>query len=708
MRRTVVVSVAAVAVIVTAVPASADEEIARPACLPSGSGMPFSCTGVGAYRGRVAWSEYDSAVGRYFLVTRAAGVSVRAPVPPRARPFDADVGPDVRGRPVVLYSRCAGDPGGPATGCGVRELDPATGAERRALIGVTAPVELRPSRWRRRVAVSRRDGHGLRRPYLCTEAATVTRCEARPAGPRGDRPLEPATGPFGIDLGPRTLAVAWLSDDGGLRRRAILVDDLRVPMRRARARSVAQATAGIEEGAVFSPSVSGSSVYYGRGNASCFDAGRAAFGRFDLRRGRTQEVRGFKVVGVARDGAATYYVRCAPLVSGPSPVPDSAIVMRADPDPFLRQRAVGARPSAASMAPGARGGWGQSTLALSGALVGRLRELAGRAGCVADRGAQGCAPGRGLDGAQAVAVSPDGRNVYVASTNAFPAAGSVGDSVAVFRRSRRRGRLEQLAGPAGCVNLSGAGGCARGRALKVVWSVAVSPDGHNVYVTAAGARGGVSVFTRDAATGALTQLPGLAGCVSAATDPTPGCAVARGLANEYAIDFSLDGRFAYVASQATDLGAGGVAAFSRDPLTGALTQLPGTAGCASGSAVEGCAPMRGLTDGAGALAVSPDGVTVYATEPDDSPSAAVAVLARNIDTGSLSQLAGRDGCLNESGRRGCAVARGIKGSVAPTVSPDGRHVYVAGDGISVFERVASTGALRQSKRPKRVPGTSAT
>jgi hypothetical protein len=258
MRRTFVATLVVGVVLVTAVPAGADEQIARAACPQGASGIAFGCTGASAYRGLLAWSDYDAAMGGHFLVTSADGVSARAPVPPRrVQPFDADVGPDVRGRPVVLYSRCAG---GPAVGCGVWELDPASGAERRVLPGVTAPIELRPSRWRGRVAVARLDGRGLRRLYLCAETAAGTRCEARPAGPRGDRPRQPSTGPFGIDLGPRTLAVAWSSNDGLQRRRAILVDDLRVPARRARARSVARAGAGIEEGAVFSPSVSRSRV----------------------------------------------------------------------------------------------------------------------------------------------------------------------------------------------------------------------------------------------------------------------------------------------------------------------------------------------------------------------------------------------------------------------------------------------------------------
>src|SRR5215210_6158585 len=138
--------------------------------------------------------------------------------------------------------------------------------------------------------------------------------------------------------------------------------------------------------------------------------------------------------------------------------------------------------------------------------LGSLSQRSGRQGCVADRGRHRCARGRGLDGANSVSQWPDGRNVYVASTNAFPEPSSLGDSVAVFRRGGPRGALEPLAASAGCINRKATGGCARGRALDVLESVSVSPEGRNVYVTAAGRRGGVAVFARDAASGALTQL----------------------------------------------------------------------------------------------------------------------------------------------------------------------------------------------------------
>jgi DNA-binding beta-propeller fold protein YncE len=64
---------------------------------------------------------------------------------------------------------------------------------------------------------------------------------------------------------------------------------------------------------------------------------------------------------------------------------------------------------------------------------GALAQLAGVSGCVAPRGRGGCARGRTLDDAHSVAVSPDGRSVYVASPGGERLSDSGG--VAVFARS---------------------------------------------------------------------------------------------------------------------------------------------------------------------------------------------------------------------------------------------------------------------------------
>jgi DNA-binding beta-propeller fold protein YncE len=119
-----------------------------------------------------------------------------------------------------------------------------------------------------------------------------------------------------------------------------------------------------------------------------------------------------------------------------------------------------------------------------------------------------CAPVRAASDASGVAVSPDGRYVYLAS--------AVG--LDVFARNAKTGGLTQLAGTAGCVDATGAGGCAVGRAVARPTDptrsggsrVTMSRDGQNVYLAAAD---GIAAFARSAKTGALTQLagPGLRG-----------------------------------------------------------------------------------------------------------------------------------------------------------------------------------------------------
>jgi DNA-binding beta-propeller fold protein YncE len=139
--------------------------------------------------------------------------------------------------------------------------------------------------------------------------------------------------------------------------------------------------------------------------------------------------------------------------------------------------------------------------------TGELTQFREKRGCTSKGGSGGaCAGGRGLDSPRAVAVSPDGKNVYVASFDS--------DSVAVFQRDAGTGWLFQLSGTAGCVSQTGSGGnCAVGKALDGARTVSVSPDGKNVYVGSFG-NDAVAVFSRDTTTGALTQLAGTAGCVS--------------------------------------------------------------------------------------------------------------------------------------------------------------------------------------------------
>ena len=89
--------------------------------------------------------------------------------------------------------------------------------------------------------------------------------------------------------------------------------------------------------------------------------------------------------------------------------------------------------------------------------VGRLVQPKGRAGCIHRKGINRCAQGRAVTSPEDIAISPDGRHAYVASY------GSHG--IAIFRRARRTGHLDQLPGRRGCVRHEGGEFCRAGRAM---------------------------------------------------------------------------------------------------------------------------------------------------------------------------------------------------------------------------------------------------
>jgi hypothetical protein len=107
----------------------------------------------------------------------------------------------------------------------------------------------------------------------------------------------------------------------------------------------------------------------------------------------------------------------------------------------------------------------------------------------------GCVHGHGIQRISGIAVSPDGQSVYTVST--------LGEAVVTFNRASD-GTLTQRSG---CVAATSADGCTALSQITTVDSVAVSPDGRNVYVGDTGAD--VTTFDR-AADGFLTA----AGCVS--------------------------------------------------------------------------------------------------------------------------------------------------------------------------------------------------
>jgi DNA-binding beta-propeller fold protein YncE len=341
---------------------------------------------------------------------------------------------------------------------------------------------------------------------------------------------------------------------------------------------------------------------------------------------------------------------------------------------------------------------------------GALTQPAGAAGCLVTGALDGCGPARGIAGPQSLAVSKDGRNVYVAGSRP-PNALSPG-SLGVFARDQRTGGLTQLDGAAACFSEDGSDGCTALPALHFVNRVAVSGDGRNVY--AVGQR--VVAFARDAATGALTPLSGDAGCVEGvAISQASDCAKARSLGGfRQDVAISPDGGNVYVSSD-----TGAVAVFARDGATGALSQLPDAQGCLSRDPAQpgsaGCFPARGFgigpSTGPVAVTVSPDGRSVYTAAwifGDSANRSAVAILVRDPGTGALSQGPGTAACLSypSAGETGCAPARAIPGPSEVTLSPDSRNLYVStttlisgeddlGGEVGVFARNPTSGRPTQ-------------
>jgi DNA-binding beta-propeller fold protein YncE len=321
---------------------------------------------------------------------------------------------------------------------------------------------------------------------------------------------------------------------------------------------------------------------------------------------------------------------------------------------------------------------------------GSLEQLPGRLGCLAQgkTSIKLCGQARALKdpgvgfGSRAIAISPDGRDVYVASSKS--------NAIAIFTRDPKTGQLTQPKGKAGCAAAKAAEGCALAIGLIGPNSVAVSPDGRNVYATS---RGGFSVVTfhRNRATGALRQLPPSAsGCISGLA--LPECTPGRGLKDPDVVVVSPDGKNVYVGLFAGN----GVASFSRAGKAGALTQLGGTAGCIVEGAAEGCASgvQMGAVEG---MAISESGSAVYTAA---AASSAIAFLNRDASTGALSQ----SGCVTSLEVGGCAFGYEFGGVNALAVAPTGGDVYatsLTSNSLTTFRPTSSGIGLSQPPGPER-------
>jgi DNA-binding beta-propeller fold protein YncE len=377
------------------------------------------------------------------------------------------------------------------------------------------------------------------------------------------------------------------------------------------------------------------------------------------------------------------------------------------------------------------------------AAPGALSQPSGTAACISDDGSGGqCADGAGLASPRGIAISPDGRNVYVG--------GYSQSSIAIFSRDPSTGTLTET----GCLSEGGkAPGCTSAdQGANLPERVTMSPDGKTLYVSSMTASS-VSAFPRDPATGAL----GKATCLT--SQLVQGCdnASARALRNTFDVTVSPDGANVY----STSIPDQAVAEFTRDAATGKLTQSPTKTGCIShdgtspwlGHLPDNCATIAAgngsfsspqgiaaapdgksvlavarnsglqnfLRDGSGVLtdagcigfvqgcpgghgmgkpwdlAVAPDGKAVLVATTDPG---GLAVFHRNGSTGAIAQamLGNKNGCFVQDGSDGCIQGRSVADARGVAVSPDGRDVYLAAAGsgaIASFSRDPDTNHVRQ-------------
>lgn len=300
-----------------------------------------------------------------------------------------------------------------------------------------------------------------------------------------------------------------------------------------------------------------------------------------------------------------------------------------------------------------------------------------------------------MDQASSVAVSPDGNYVYVTSAgsnainvfnksisspagqlsfveviktglngvqgltsaqsvavspdgNNVYAVGNFDDALVTFDRSHVNGTLTYVD-----MYKDGLGGV---DGLDAPFMVKVSPDGKHVYVTATDDKA-ISIFERNESTGLLTFK-------SKITDPSLNVVLG--------FDISSDGNNIYVAGHAD----GKVIVFSRNSSTGLLSYVE--------AFQDNINFVDGLS-GAFSVFVSPDGKNVYVTGVYDN---AVAIFERDVYLGTLTYMG-----IQQDGQNGVDYLEfpfHISGSL------DGEYIYALGandNSINVFERNTASGLL---------------
>jgi len=358
--------------------------------------------------------------------------------------------------------------------------------------------------------------------------------------------------------------------------------------------------------------------------------------------------------------------------------------------------------------------------------------------CYSDPAADGCNAARDLNEPVNVGISGDGSRIYVASHSS--------SAIAAFVRNRGTGLLAQGVGAKGCLSETGdAGACGTGRALNgptdvagvgdyFLWtsdsdnalgwakkdpeskkyemtsasracvsedgnpgcrdghglttpmSLEIGPQGNQVYV---GADSSIAVIQRDRLAGSVSQSSGDDGCIN--DDGSDGCTDGYVPGPVKDILISSDGKYVYAAAAGNGiLDDGAVLVFERNTGTGNLDEV----GCINNTGLYGCVAGSQMQNPTGLSAESSNAMaTVYVAAHGSN---AVDVLARNKDTGGLSQIQ----CWNELGIGGCNDGYDLTGANRVELYKTNKFVYVtAGDNVASFARDKHSGLLTQLPSP---------
>jgi len=314
----------------------------------------------------------------------------------------------------------------------------------------------------------------------------------------------------------------------------------------------------------------------------------------------------------------------------------------------------------------------------------------------------------GLTSPTAVAVSPDGLNVYVVAGTVGPTVASSFGAVAILKREAATGAISEV----GCWSSDGTDGvdgasnvCTPTPSLLGADGVAVSPNGLSVFV-ASSYSGAVVAFARNPSDGSLTRL----GCMQSRPVGGAPCEYGNVFSSSGALAVSADSRSLYIAAPTVG---------SISTLTAGLIEPPATTGstasaqewtvasifgapttpalanpCIAVNGFDGDCAVGVATQGLDSLAVSPDGKDVYAAAPGSD--------AVDVFTPNAAGLLTESGCIKLHAPPGlCSSARLMTSPTHLVVSPDGRNVYAAdsaeqGGKLDVFSRDPVTGALTES------------